>query len=556
VRDIRKIAIGESDFKYLIKNNCFYIDKTLFIKELLDDPSRVLLITRPRRFGKTLNLSMVKYYFSNEENHDLILSLFKRLKIGAQDASYLRHIGNYPVISLTFKDIRYTDWNATEKALEQLIQNLFIQHKYVLTSLEKEDRHYYEKILSRTAGIEEYRHSLQKLIEFIYKHKNIPVWVLIDEYDVPIQQGYLSGYYTQIIEFFTIFFSASLKDNPLIAKAILTGVLRIAKESIFSGLNNLKVASITNSQYSLYFGLLESEMPEILKEYQLEDQAEQVQSWYDGYEFGNVIVYNPWSITCYLDQKNFLPYWDNTSGNGLIRDILTKSGPQIKRKVEDLLNGKGILHKVDENVVFGDLITQGKYIWDLFLASGYLRANKRTDLEYTLTIPNQEVKLIYEDIIKDWFESSNVQNLDHILTQLIKGQFKAFSQDFQSLILECFSIFDVGSNTAENFYHAFVLGMLVNLKHQYEITSNRESGMGRYDLCLNPKYTNDPGILIEFKVLDQKKDGNLVDTAQRALNQIETLNYIATLKSKKISPIFLIGIAFEGKKIEIAYKTF
>jgi hypothetical protein len=550
---MRPIAIGVSDFKYLIEKRALYVDKTLFIKEIMDDLSQVLLFTRPRRFGKTLNLSMVKYFFENSV--DTPTSLFDNLLISKQSPKYLAQKNQFPVIWLSFKDLKESNWTATENALYLLMQQVYLSFKAILPRLEPEDQSFFTRILQKSANITEIRYSLAQLTKFLFQAFQKKVWILIDEYDVPVQTGFISGYYTQIIEFMRVFFGSALKDNIYLEKALLTGIIRITKESIFSGLNNIKVCSVLMDQYSSYFGLLEPEVDKLLEEYELTPTKPQVQQWYDGYHFGNNSgIYNPWSITNFLQQKKIQSYWINTSENELIKDILTKSPNTVKIELQTLIQGGGCAHAIEENIVFQDLNYNPVTIWSLFLACGYLKAKALNAHEFFLEIPNEEIRSEYERIILAWFINKKGVQLSQILKYLVQGESEKFAMSFQEIILESFSVFDIGKSTAENFYHAFVLGMIIALKDQYEITSNRESGLGRYDICLIPVQPNQPVIIIEFKVHDSAKNKDMEKTALAALAQIDQKQYASIVKAKNLHKCTIMAIVFEGKQVLIKSK--
>jgi hypothetical protein len=387
------------------------------------------------------------------------------------------------------------------------------------------------------------------------KTSNEKIILLIDEYDTPIQQGYFANFYDEIVNFMRLFLGAVLKDNIYLEKAILTGIVRVAKESIFSGLNNVHVCSILNSDYAQYFGLLENEVKTLLVEYNLESEQQKVQLWYDGYQFGKIAgIYNPWSICNFLKTREFQHYWMNTSSNDLIRDLLTKSPIQIKLDLENLIQGRPVTGPIDEMVNFFEIANNVNVIWSLFLTSGYLKLIPQLNSNPVLTIPNFEVQKVYEWIIQNWFTGLKQSPFPQLIELLVKGDIDSFTRGFQNVILESFSVFDVGTTTAENFYHAFVLGMLIHLKSQYTIESNRESGFGRYDICLIPRTAGQPGIIIEFKIFNPQTEKSLEQTAEKALKQIETQKYEVLLREKKIKAVFKLAIVFEGKKVFIGHK--
>ncbi|SHH37850.1 AAA family ATPase [Tepidibacter thalassicus] len=552
---MRKIPIGISDFKELISENYYYVDKSLFIKEILDDGSKVILIPRPRRFGKTLNMSMLKYFFekSDEDNR----YLFEKLKINNYK-EIMDMQGKYPVIYITFKDIKYSNWEDCLSGLKKIIRNEFVKHKYLLEEdiLDKYEKIEFKSILESEAEYVDFLESLKVLSKYLAKYYKQKTVVLIDEYDVPIQSGYLNNYYGKVIEFMRIFLSAVLKDNEYLQKGVLTGILRVAKESIFSGLNNLKVCTILKNHYSDKFGFLENEVKEILKYYNIESEMDEVRKWYNGYIFGKNVIYNPWSILNYVDnyEKGYRPYWVNTSSNDLVKIILTKSGEFIKKDLEDLIKGKDIVKTINEDIVMKDIDKSSENVWSFLLFSGYLKVVneefKRGKTYCNLKIPNLEVAYLYEEIIMSWFdESINNDKFNIMLKSLVNGDIKTFSKILKEFVLSSISYFDTGGNESEKVYHAFVLGMLVALCDDYEVKSNRESGYGRYDVALIPKDKSKIGIIMEFKKVDKDDKENLEIAAQNAINQIKNKNYKLDLLDRGIKNIIELGIAFEGKDV-------
>ncbi|SHK17978.1 AAA family ATPase [Tepidibacter formicigenes] len=552
---MRKIPIGISDFKKLISENYYYVDKSLFIKEIIDDGSEVILLPRPRRFGKTLNMSMLKYFFekSDEDNR----YLFEKLKVNNYE-EIMDMQGKYPVIYITFKDVKYSNWEDCNKAVKSVISDAYEKHEYLLKSdfLDERQKKYFNDILNKNVNTVELSESLKTLSKYLTKYHKQKTVILIDEYDVPIQSGYLNDYYDKIIEFMRIFLSAAFKDNEYLQKGVLTGILRVAKESIFSGLNNLKVCTILKNHYSDKFGFLEDEVKEMLKYYNIESEMDEVRKWYNGYIFGENVIYNPWSILNYVDnyERGYRPYWVNTSSNDLVKMILTKAGEFVKIELEDLIKGKEIIKPVNEDIVMKDIDKSSENVWSFLLFSGYLKVVneefKRGKTYCNLKIPNAEVAYLYEEIIMSWFdESINNDKFNIMLKSLVNGDIKIFSKILKEFVLSSVSYFDIGGNESEKVYHAFVLGMLIALCDDYEVKSNRESGYGRYDVALIPKDKSKIGIIIEFKKVDKDDKENLEIAAQNAINQIKDKKYKQDLLDRGIKNIIELGIAFEGKDV-------
>ncbi|QXM05194.1 AAA family ATPase [Crassaminicella indica] len=550
---MKKVPIGISDFKKLITENYYYVDKSLFIKEIINDGSEVILLPRPRRFGKTLNMSMLRYFF--EKNDEDNKYLFENLKVNKyKDIMDMQ--GKYPVIYLTFKDIKDGNFQKCYEKMKEIISKEYSRHRYLIESqfLNEEDEIYFKDILYKRASQVEYETSLKNLSKFLSEYYNQKTIVLIDEYDTPIQSGYLSGYYKEIIEFMRNFLSGALKDNEYLQKGVLTGILRVAKESIFSGLNNLEVFTILKNSYGDKFGFLESEVEEILKHYNIEYEMDEVRKWYNGYIFGENVIYNPWSILNYVKnhENGFRPYWVNTSSNDLVKIVLTKAGETVKKELEDLIKGKAIVKQINEDIVMNDVENGSENVWSFLLFSGYLKVineNLKMGRSFcTLEIPNFEVKYLYEEIILSWFkESINNEKFNYMLKSLTTGDIETFEDIFSEYIIKSASYFDI--EESEKFYHAFVLGILVALNEEYEVKSNRESGYGRYDIMIIPKDKSKMGIIIEFKNVSKRRKETLEIAADKAIAQIKDKNYKQELLDMGIENIMELGIAFEGKEV-------
>ena len=548
------IGIGTSDFKKMRVNDYYYIDKTMYIKDIIDNKSEVILVTRPRRFGKTLNMSMLKYYFDCRAKDSQ--ELFKGLKIMSQEEKYTSKLGAYPVIYLTLKDAGLMNYEMMVMQLKTIMMELFYEHRNLLEGeMAEGERNIFNKILSANITDIELINVLKMLSKIMYQYYNKPVILLIDEYDVPLQSAYVEGYYEEAIKFFKIFYGMTFKDNPYLEKTVLTGVSRVAKESIFSGANNFKVFTVLDNEFADDFGITEEEMDKVIEDFKIEDKKEEIRKWYDGYKIGNVEgIYNPWSILNYLTDKQLKPYWVNTSSNDLIKLVLKKSST-VKDKMESLLKGETIEVKIDLETVILGIENNEDNIWGLMLGTGYLKVTEVVDLPskiYKVAIPNHEIKHLFEEIIDNWFRNKVIGNdLQSILKDLVTLNLKEYEKKFEKLVVEMFSYMDVGENTAENFYHAFVLGMLVGLKDTYYVNSNRESGMGRYDIMLEPKDKNGNSFVMEFKVLEDKEEKTIEETIENAKKQIEEKGYENNLRERGFKNITKMVYAFKGKEVKM-----
>ncbi|MCT4618794.1 MAG: ATP-binding protein [Marinisporobacter sp.] len=550
---MKRIPIGISDFKEMISGNYYYIDKSLFIKEIVEDGSKVILLPRPRRFGKTLNMSMLKNF--HEKSKEDTRDLFKNLKINKYK-EIMKLQGKYPVIYITFKDVKYSKWEDCKEALESLVKDAFMKHRYLLEEnfLEENERLIFKSILERKAKSVDFMSGLKLLSEYLHRYHKEKTVILIDEYDVPIQSGYIYGYYEKIIEFMRIFFSSGLKDNAYLEKGVLTGILRVAKESIFSGLNNLEVCTILNDRYSDHFGFSENEVEEMLKYYNLEFEMDEIKKWYNGYIFGEKVIYNPWSILNYTKnfKSGFKAYWVNTSSNDLVKKVLTKANDTVKRELEDLIKGKSIRKQINEDIVMNEIDKGAENVWSFLLFSGYLKVvHEELIMGRTycnLKIPNIEVVYLYEEIILSWFKGSiNTDKFHILLKSLITGDIETFEEILSEYLIKSASYFDI--DESEKFYHAFVLGILVALSDTYEVRSNRESGYGRYDIMMIPKNKEDLGIVIEFKKVRKRRKETLELAVENALKQIVEKNYKQELLDLGVKNILEMGVAFEGKEV-------
>lgn len=544
---MRPIAIGVSDFRNIIANNCFYVDKTKFIEELVNDMTAVHLITRPRRFGKTLNLSMLKYFYDiegNTENRKLFDGLY------ISNSLAIKEQGKYPVIFLSFKDVKALNAKDMFVQLRILISNLFNQYKDIRDSLDERDKINFERIWYGEEG-QNYNDSLKFLANCLKEYYNQDVILLIDEYDTPMVSAYEHGYYDEIKMFFTTLYGSALKENPALKKAVLTGIMRISKENIFSGLNNVKVNSILEEDFAEYFGITEKEVEESLIEYGLEERLPEVQKWYNGYIFGGVRVYNPFSITNFLDRKKIMPYWVNTSSNTLINKVLKEASSSIFEELSKLFQRETINKTIDVYSNFNEL-KNTEQIWYLLTNAGYLTPVEEIDFgKYSIRIPNEEVHYFFErDFIRNFLGS--VDNFDRTLSYLLEGDFDNFTYELENIMLNSVSCFDFNSNSKESHYHVFILGMLLGLRRRYYIHSNREGGRGRYDLVVEPMDKSKNGLVIEFKVAKEKED--LEKASEEALAQIEEKRYYEGLRERGVEKIILVGISFYQRDFKLQGK--
>ena len=558
-----KLPVGISDFKDVIENNYYYFDKTKFIENILEDGSKVKLFTRPRRFGKTLNISMLKYFF-NVKNKYENKKLFENLEISKSE--YFEKQGNYPVISISFRNYEEGNWENGFKAIKGIVKRLYSDYKFLT---EKMDEIEIEEFNSVRRGLDsvEWEASLINLSKYLYEYYGKKVVVLIDEYDQPIIDSYVKGYYDKAISFFKSFYGLVLKDNEYLEMGVMTGILRVAKENIFSGLNNIKVHSILNKRFTEYFGVLENEVEKALKDFGLEYNLKDVQKWYNGYLFGNTQVYNPWSIINFLDEKRLGSYWVNTSGNSLIQLYLQKLKEDIFDEFSKLLNKEKIFEVINESMTFGNLeVDFEKNIWNLFFHSGYLTLAEEYDEneeETYLKIPNEEILRMFSKMfIEVYFGNSN--NFSKLTNALKNGNIEKLKAELNKILLENVGIFDISGIYKEQFYHGLMLGLILKLRNEYEVSSNGFAGKGRYDLLLKPKniLKQKEGIIIELKAVNidsvklslEKIHEKLENECEIALKQIDEKEYISVLRNAGIDEVLKIGIAFFGKEFEIKFK--
>jgi hypothetical protein len=562
-----RLPIGYDNFAEIIRHKLDIVDKSLFIKDVIDDTAKVIVITRPRRFGKSLNLSMLQYYFAEYAYGESTEGVFKGMKILETGEKYLEHYRKHPVILVSFKDIKANTFEEAYAGLCGLMSRLYQEYEFLLDSpaLNAHNKKEFESVINKEASKDTVLSSLRDLSGYLYKATSVKPWLLIDEYDTPIQSAYVSKYYDDMISVMKILLGSALKSNPYLEKSVITGILRISKESLFSDLNNLKVYSVLDDKYSEYFGFTEIEANDLVQRSGLNEKAALIKQWYNGYQFGNTVVYNPWSIVNCLEDKKIEPYWINTSDNALIQKLLQQSSEEFKADFELLLQDKPIEHAIKKNMVFRDLYKNQSAPWGLLLMSGYLKVtgSRLTDdaeMIGTFAIPNKEVRSLYNQIIKEWLSGRHEIEWynNTLLVSLLSGKIDQFENYFRDVFEQAVSVHDTAKEP-ESFYHGLMLGLTASLHSDpnYEIKSNRESGLGRYDYIIFAKDNNKPSILFEFKrVKDDSKNRNemLEKAAIEAAHQITKNGYIAELKQHGAKEVIKIGLAFCGKHFKIHHE--
>ena len=541
---MKKIPIGVENFKEIITNNCYYVDKTKFIEKILNDGSKIKLFTRPRRFGKTLNMSTIKHFFdikNNEENR----KLFNNLDI--EKSVYIKEQGQYPIIFISMKGIKDITWEEAKSSLKILISKLYSEFKYLLDDLDEFDLPRFKKYLLADIDFANLKNALEFLTRVLYEKHKKEVILLIDEYDSPLISAYEHNYYDEAINFFKVFYGEALKTNDYLKMGIITGIIRVIKAGIFSDLNNLRVYSILDKQYSDFFGFTEKEVEKMLIDFNIEYNLPEVKSWYDGYKFGDTEVYNPWSILNFVQNRELEGYWIGTSGNFLIKEVLKDSNSEINISLEKLFNSEKIEEVITGNSDLSSLLSYHE-IWELLLFSGYLTVDKKIEEDvYSLRLPNKEIRKFFKnEFIDITFGASEFRKT---METLKNNKIEEFEKNLQNILLKSTSYMD-GKN--ENFYHGLFLGMSFYLDNKYSVKSNREAGLGRYDVLIEPINKKERAFILEFKVTDSEK--NLEKFSKEALEQIINKKYNIELIKKGIKDITYIGIAFYKKQLRISYK--
>ena len=551
----KAIPIGIENFEDIIKDNYYYVDKSMLIEDILVNRAAVTLFTRPRRFGKTLNMSMIKYFF-DVRNKDENRKLFEELKIFGSE--YMKEQGKYPVIFVSLKDLRGDTWEDTFENLKSFISDLYAEFEDMREIMNKRDKIKFDKIFyEEEKG--DYETALKLLSNYIYKYYGKKVIILIDEYDAPIINAFDKGYYNEAINFFQVFYSSALKTNDSLKYGILTGITRIIKEGIFSGLNNLKVDTILNKKYSEYFGLLESEVIKMLDYFEMKYKIEEVKEWYNGYIFGDKRVYNPWSIINYVDNGEIKAYWANVSGNTLLENMLDQAGEDVYTDLKRFTDGESIEKYISDGTTIKSLLSNDDEIWQLFLYSGYLtKAKEQIEIDetseytniYNLKIPNKEIRKYFGNMFLNRFFGTELKT-SILIKALESGDIKKFEKTLGEIMVNMLSHFDLDSEM-EKIYQVFMIGLVGFLMGKYEIISNNESGYGRYDLAMIPIKSNEKAYLMEFKI--SKTEKGMTSKAEEALKQIDEKKYDTRLKARGIKNILKIGIAFYGKKVKVFSK--
>ena len=549
------LPIGTTNYKKIC-DNYYYVDKTLMIKDILDEGTEISLFTRPRRFGKTLNMDMLRTFF--EKSVEDTSRYFQDKKIWAQGEAYRQHQGKYPVIFLSFKDANKLTWEELYARLIETIRDEFFRHSELKDSEKISNPDFYKKIISGKATQAEYSISILRLSRMLREHYEQPVILIIDEYDTPIQAGYINGFYNEAIQFIRDLFSSALKDNDNLAYGFLTGILRVAKESIFSGLNNIYVYSVLDEKFSEYFGFTAAEVEQLTQYYGFQEKLPEIKDWYDGYRFGATEIFNPWSVLNYLKNNcRPIPYWVQTSSNGTINEIIKSLDAETYHKLQEIINGTAVSSIVTTNVIYPELKDKSDSIFGFLLMTGYLKSIKtsftaRGNLLCQLCIPNREIENVYyNEILAQLEDGVSINTANNISEALLHKNSEALKAALNTFLLETISCYDTLN---ENYYHGLLLGMTAIFAHDYYTSSNRESGLGRYDIQLMPKKAGLPGIIIEVKAVAKASDESLKSVAARALQQIEEKRYDTELSKAGVPEIYKYGIAFCGKRVEIALK--
>ena len=544
---MKRIGIGVSDFKHLIEEDFYYFDKTKFIDEIIKDGAQVKLFTRPRRFGKTLNMSMLKYFFDIKKA-DENRKLFKDLYIEKTES--FKEQGQYPVIFLSLKDLKATTWEEMERKIIITLSDFLSEYEYLLNELTGINFENLKNIIYKKAGIDDLTTTLKFLTKILYEKYNKKIVVLVDEYDSPLVSAYINGYYEKAKNFFKTFYSLVLKDNNYLQMGILTGIIRVIKAGIFSDLNNLRTYTILSDDYTDSYGLTEEEVEKSLKDYGIEAEISKVKDWYDGYKFGDSEVYNPWSILNFLQDKKLRAYWVDTSGNDLINNVLKMRNKNIITALERLFNGEGLRQNISGTSDLSKILSDDE-IWELLLFSGYLTVEEKINQDnYILRLPNKEVKSLFRKTFIETYIARG-SKLSFLMESLIESKIEDYEENLQEILLTSVSYNDTKKGN-EAFYHGLIMGMGLYLEGEYITKSNIESGLGRYDFLIEPKNKSKRAFIMEFKSTDSVQ--KLEEVSKEALKQIEDKKYDISLKQNGIKEITYIGIAFCGKQIKISYK--
>ena len=548
----KAVPVGIEDFERIINEDYYYVDKTLLIEELLINRAPVTLFTRPRRFGKTLNMSMIKYFFdvkNKEENK----KLFENLKIS--NSEYMSEQGKYPVIFISLKDLKEDTWEECIESIKDIMHKIFNEYSFLREKLNVVEKRQFDKIWEITGNERNFKTSLLDLSNYLNKYYGEKAIILIDEYDAPIINAFDKGYYNEAVNFFQTFYSSALKTNNSLKYGILTGITRIIKEGIFSGLNNLYVNTILSRDYSEYFGLLESEVVEMLDYFDMKYKIEEVREWYNGYIFGESEVYNPWSIVNYIDNREIKAYWANVSGNTLLENMLNHAGESVYEDLKRFTDGESIEKYISDGTTIKSLLSNDDEIWQLLLYSGYLTKDEKQEKEsdsnvYNLKIPNKEIRKYFGNMFLNRFFGTEVKT-NILIKALEGGDIKKFEETLGEIMINMLSHFDLDKEM-EKIYQVFMIGLVGFLMGKYEIISNDESGYGRYDLAMIPIKSNEKAYLMEFKISKTKK--GMEESAEKALKQIDEKKYDTKLKARGIKNILKIGIAFYGKEVKVVFK--
>ena len=544
---MKRIGIGVSDFKHLIEEDFYYFDKTKFIDEIIKDGAQVKLFTRPRRFGKTLNMSMLKYFFDIKKA-DENRKLFRDLYIEKTDS--FKEQGQYPVVFLSLKDLKATTWEEMERKIIITLSDFLSEYEYLLNELSGINFENLKNIIYKEAGIDDLTTTLKFLTKILYEKYNKKIVVLVDEYDSPLVSAYINGYYEKAKNFFKTFYSLVLKDNNYLQMGVLTGIIRVIKAGIFSDLNNLRTYTILSDDYTDSYGLTEEEVEKSLKDYGIEAEISKVKDWYDGYKFGDSEVYNPWSILNFLQDKELRAYWVDTSGNDLINDVLKQITKDTIRALERLFNGEGLRQNISGTSDLSKILSDDE-IWELLLFSGYLTVEEKINQDnYILRLPNKEVKSLFRKTFIETYIARG-SKLSFLMESLIENKIEDYEENLQEILLTSVSYNDTKKGN-EAFYHGLIMGMGLYLEGEYITKSNIESGLGRYDFLIEPKNKSKRAFIMEFKSTDSIE--KLEEVSKEALKQIEDKKYDISLKQNGIKEITYIGIAFCGKQIKISYK--